>query len=412
MTDHSTASDRNGSDVKITQKRYETDGMLRECTAVVTGYENADGKHYITLDQTIFAPEGGGQKADLGELIVSGSNETVQVLDGHDRVKNCSLQGPVYLVSREIPVGTSVLCKLDWDLRFMRMQQHSGEHVMSGLIHQHFGYNNVSFHLSDSEPVILCFDGVLTREDVLKMETLANEAVCQNIPILVSYPAKEELDRITYRSKIEIAGQVRLVSIEGVDVCACCAPHVPTTGHIGLIKVLSIASYKGGGTQVNILCGKRAQALVQNEHELLTEISREYSTAPEELMRVILAEREDLRKTKEQLASITEAKLLKEVAALSDRDEPCLFAPSLTPHALKICYNALTDRFEKFCGVFSGTDEEGYQFYAGHPALDSTLLAAKMREHLQAKGGGSKDMIQGKLAKKEEEIRLFFRELS
>lgn len=410
----------------MTRKLYETDGLLAECTAVITGYENIEGKHYITLDQTILFPEGGGQKADTGLLIVEdnaagksnddgnvpASNETggrsVRVLDGHERVKGCSLSGPVYLIDAALQVGDSVLCKPDWEQRFSRMQQHSGEHILSGLVHANFGYDNVSFHLSDTDPVIVCFNGPLDHEDILRMETLANQAIWDNIPINVSYPSKEELASITYRSKIEIEGQVRLVTIPGIDVCACCAPHLPSTGHIGLIKIVSSASYKNGGTQLNILCGSRALALLQHEYDLLQNLAKEYSTSAEKLTGVILTQRDELLKAREELGSIREKKLLDEIVALKDEDAPCIFGEDLSPHAMKICYNALTDRFDRYCGVFSGSDEEGYRFYAGHPAHDSKILAGKMREELQANGGGSSDMIQGKLQKKKEEIRLFF----
>lgn len=427
-----------------TNKLYETNGMLKECRARVTGYEEVDGCHYITLDQTIFAPEGGGQKADTGYLIkvsneqintvsegnASQSNgrpdQAIAILDGQDKVKGCTLEGPVYRISRpldssntpgnnETPgiseplrIGDEVLCKLDWEQRFMRMQQHSGEHIVSGLVHKHFGYDNISFHLSDTEPIIMCFNGVLTKEDALRIETLANEAIYVNLPIQVSFPSKEELESITYRSKIEIKGQVRLVTIPDIDVCACCAPHLMSTGQVGLIKVLSIQSYKGG-TQLNVLCGARALAQLQTEHEVLTNLAKEYSTSAVQVTNAILTQRDELKTATEKLAAITEAQLLEKIEAMTEADAPCLFAPTLTPHAMKICYNALCAKYDRFCGVFNGSDETGYQFYAGHPKQDSTILAAKMREGLQAKGGGSKEMIQGKLQKKEEEIILFFK---
>lgn len=401
----------------MTKKLYETDGMLAECTATVTGAATKDGKNYITLDQSIFAPEGGGQKADTGVLILrKNADETAvftenRLLDGFDHVKELSLEGPVYLVSDAMTVGDEILCKLDWKQRFMRMQQHSGEHILSGLIHANFGYENISFHLSDTDPVIMCFSGVLTAEDLIRMERLANEAVWQDLPITVSFPSKEELETITYRSKKELKGQVRLVTIPGIDVCACCAPHLPTTGRIGLIKILSSCAYKGG-TQLNVLCGGRALELVQKEHMQLTDLGREFSAPLEKLPQVILAQVEELKETREKLAAYTEAQLLSRIEAMEDADIPCLFGDNLTPHAMKICYNALCKKYNRYCGVFSKTGEDSYQFYAGHSDHNSADLAALMREGLQALGGGSKEMIQGKVQKKEEEIRLFFSNLT
>ena len=401
----------------MTKKLYETDGMLSECKATVTGAVKCDDAFYITLDQTIFAPEGGGQKADTGTLFpLNAANvETgaggIRLLDGQERFRDVALEGPVYRISKELSAGDKVLCKLDWKQRFMRMQQHSGEHILSGLIHAAFGYENISFHLSDTEPVILCFNGVLSNEDIRRMEDLANEAVWQDLPITASFPSKEELSTISYRSKKELKGQVRLVTIPGIDVCACCAPHLPTTGRIGLIKVLSSCAYKGG-TQLNILCGGRALKLVQQEHAQLTDLGREYSASLEKLPQVILAQMEELKETREKLASYIEAQLLSQIEGLQDTDSPCLFGEALSPHAMKICYNALCKKFNRYCGVFSKTGDNTYQFYAGHCDHNSADLAALMRERLQALGGGSKEMIQGKVQKKEEEIRLFFSNLS
>lgn len=388
-----------------TKKLYETDGMLKECESVVTGYEQIGDRHYITLDQTVFFPEGGGQKADTGTI-----GESVHVLDGHEKIKGCSLQGPVYEVSATLSVGESVLCKLDWEKRLSRMQQHSGEHILSGLVNRHFGYDNVSFHLSDEEPVIVCFNGALSAEDIARMELLANGAIRSDLPIRVSFPSKDELARMEYRSKKELEGQVRIVTVEGVDTCACCAPHLPTTGRIGLLKVVSHASYKNGGTQLNILCGSRAFELLAKEHEMITELGRDYSASMEKLPNAIRAQRDELQNAKETLARITEEQLLNEIASLAPSDARCIFGEDLTPHSMKICYNALCAKYDSWCAVFSGNDSDGYRFYAGNPKHDSRELAKTMREHLNANGGGSAEMIQGKVQKKKEELEFFFQE--
>ncbi len=396
-----------------TEKLYENDGMLMECTATVLAYEEKDGRHFITLDQSVFAPEGGGQKADTGWLTIAGKDQitAARLLDAQDQVKGLSLCGPVYELSDKIPAGISVLCKLDEEKRLMRMQQHSGEHILSGLVHKHFGYDHISFHVRDTEPVIVCFNGTFTDEEINRMEVLANEVIRLNLPIRVSYPSKEELASITYRSKIEIEGQVRLVEIPGVDVCACCAPHLPSTGRIGLLKIISTQSYKGG-TQLNILCGERALQLVMAEHQKITELARIYSTSTDGLTQAILTQQKELHAATEALTKITEEKLLQRIEALTDTDAPCLFEPSMSPHAMKICYNALTEKFDRYCAVFNGDDEKGYQFYAGHPKKNSSDLHGLMREKLDAKGGGSKEMIQGKVQKKKEELLLFFQNLS
>ena len=244
----------------MTEKVYERQSYLEELETTVTESTCEEGQFYVKLKETVLFPEEGGQYSDTGFLLYG--DKKVSVLKG-ELIGNAS-EGETdirYAVDSEIPAGSSVRCVLDWKTRFSRMQNHSGEHIVSGLIHNLYGYNNIGFHLSDYEPVTLTVDGKLSAEQIREIEIKANETVWQNLPITDSYPSKEELSSIDYRSKIEIAGQVRLITIgdpaSPLDICACCAPHVATTGSIGIIKVISFASVKGG-TQVSILCGARA----------------------------------------------------------------------------------------------------------------------------------------------------------
>ena len=157
------------------------------------------------------------------------------------------------------------------------MQQHTGEHIVSGIVNRHFGYRNVGFHLGN-EAVTMDYDGPLTKEQLRMIEQEANQAVAEDIPIEVLYPTQTELDTITYRSKIEIEGQVRIVRIPGYDTCACCAPHVRTTGAIGIIKLTGAIHYKGG-MRVNMLCGFRALKDYNRKEESVTAISQAFCKA-------------------------------------------------------------------------------------------------------------------------------------
>ena len=191
------------------------------------------------MDQTAFFPEGGGQAGDSGFL------EDVEIFDTHEK------QGIVWHYAKApLDPGAQVLGRIDWDKRFSRMQQHSGEHIVSGLVHARFGYDNVGFHLGEQE-VTLDFNGNITKEELVEIELEANKAVFANLPVQISFPSREELAFLEYRSKIEIEGQVRIVTIPGIDVCACCAPHVKLTGEIGLIKLTGVQSHRGG-VRVNI----------------------------------------------------------------------------------------------------------------------------------------------------------------
>ena len=259
-------------------KLYEKQSYLRECEAVVTDCFAKDGSLYVRLDRTILFPEEGGQYADLGELVY-GDNNLVRVLGGELTDKSGS--DIIYRVDKEVPLG-EVRCILDWDLRYERMQNHSGEHVLTGTIHNEFGYDNVGFHLSDDGPVTLDMNGVLTWEEVMEMERKANEIIYNNLPITDSYPVSDELANISYRSKIEIEGQVRLITIgdkdNPVDVCACCAPHVKTTGEIGIIKVISMVNWKGG-VRISMLAGRRALRYINDRFDIIRNVTERLTTS-------------------------------------------------------------------------------------------------------------------------------------
>ena len=246
----------------MTEKLYDKDPYLTEFSATVTGcFINADATFDITLDKTAFFPNEGGQSCDKGTL------------NGLD-VINVELKDDdiVHVVKIFIPEGTVVECVIDSEHRFSNMQMHTGEHIFSGLVHSRFGYDNVGFHLSDNSAT-MDYNGKLSESDVRELEALANEVIWSDKAVKTFFPAESELETLDYRSKSGIKGAVRLVEIEGVDLCACCAPHVAHTGEIGLIKIVSHESYKGG-TRLNYLCGKRALADYSRLFSLESELSK------------------------------------------------------------------------------------------------------------------------------------------
>jgi alanyl-tRNA synthetase len=204
-----------------------------------------DGMFLIILDQTAFYPEGGGQPSDRGTL------GEVSVLDVREKSEEI-----LHLTDKPLKEGSVVTGVIDWDRRFIHMQNHTGEHLLSGIVHKHYGFENVGFHMGKDE-VTVDFDGVLTKEQLEKAEAEANDKIWQNVPVLESFPSKEELSNMDYRSKKELTGQVRIVEIPGGDICACCGTHVMKTGEIGILKVTGMKKYKGG-VRVSMLCGKMA----------------------------------------------------------------------------------------------------------------------------------------------------------
>ena len=258
-----------------------------------TGEIPEEKRYQIVLDRTAFFPEGGGQYADTGQL--QADSEVVRVLDVQER------DGKIFhITDRPVLAGSTVSGQIDWAERFMKMQQHTGEHIVSGLVHAHFGYDNVGFHLGSID-CTMDFNGEITREELHEIELRANEAAAANLDIQVSYPSGEELAGLEYRSKIEIEGWVRIVTIPGFDVCACCAPHVKKTGEIGVIKLTHVQRYKGG-VRVTMLCGSRALADYDRKSESVRRISASLCAKEDEVAEAVEHLKEECAQLKAKLA--------------------------------------------------------------------------------------------------------------
>ena len=377
-------------EIAKTVRLYDQDAYATKFEAEVLACEEVEKKekkvYQVWLDQTLFFPEEGGQSPDMGTI------DGIKVLDVQikDEVITHTLAAP-------LAVGTTVKGVVDWKHRFYNMQQHSGEHIFSGIVHNRFGYDNVGFHLSDSI-VTMDFNGVITAEDIEKIETEVNQAIIENIPVEVSYPTKEELKVLEYRSKIEIEGQVRIVTIPGYDVCACCAPHVRRTGEIGMLKVMNVQSYKGG-VRISILCGFRALEAFRQKADIITELMAQFSTNQEALVENVTKLKNTNQTMKNQLASAKQELMEYKVAAIpEDSENAILFESDLDTPVVRNVVNGLVEQFTGICAVFVGNDESGYQFIIGSKNKDCRQIAAALREKLSARGGGSDKMIQGSVA--------------
>jgi len=394
-------------------KLYEKQSKLKECEATVVDCYVNNGEVYIKLDESIFFPEEGGQYADTGVLEYCDSADasvvhSVRLLDG--QIENNEI---IYQVSDEIPIKTKILCKLDWNKRFDRMQNHSGEHILSGLINREYGYNNVGFHLSDDDMVTLVVDGALTREQVAELESKVNAVIYQNYPITDTYPTKEELANISYRSKIEIDGQVRLITIgneiQTIDICACCAPHVARTGEIGILKVTGVMKVKGN-TQISILCGRRALEYINHNLDTLSQLANAFTTHADNVPGIVDNLKNENIELKSQLSDYKEKVIIEDI--ISNPDNRCIFTKEqLSAQNMKNIFNTLIQHCAGYVGIFAGTDDAGYRYYAGGKGLDARELAKVMRENLGTKGGGSEEMIQGKAESTREAILQFWKQL-
>lgn len=378
----------------MTEKLFYQDSHRSTFTAIVQEVRPSGNGYEIILDRTAFFPEGGGQSSDTGSL-GGVSVSDVQEIDGKI----------IHYTDGPLVEGTEVEGCIDWTEHFSKMQQHTGEHIVSGLIHKIYGYHNVGFHLG-TDSVTLDFNGVVPKEKLHEIEQLANEAVAKNLPVQVLYPTDEELSKISYRSKIEIEGQVRIVVIDGYDVCACCAPHVKQTGEIGLIKLVGMQNYKGG-VRISMLCGFRAledyYQKEKNNREIAVMLSaKEYETAVE-----VERLQEELAMKKAKIAELERKFLEQKVETLDISGEiVCLFEET-DPVMTRELVNLLLKKGAKMAAVFSGNEREGYRYVLGSRSLDVRENGKLLNEAFHGRGGGKPEMVQGTVQGKREEIEAF-----
>ncbi len=299
--------------------------------------------------------------------------------------------------------GTEVTGKIDWDHRFSNMQQHSGEHIFSGLMNSTYGYDNVGFHLSD-QVVTMDFNGPLTMEQALEIEERANRVIYSNVNIKTGYPAKEEIEKLQYRSKIEIDGPIRIVEVEGVDICACCAPHVRRTGEIGILKIMNMQNYKGG-VRISILCGKTALMAYREKNFTVQNLMTELCTSENDLLNQVKKIKATSQTYKQELVSLKKSVVLEKVENIPEEEKNVvLFEENLETNTMRQIVNILTDKHEGICGIFDGNDADGYKFILSSRDTDMNNVTVTLREKLKAKCGGSKEMIQGSVQAAKDDI--------
>ncbi len=377
----------------MTRKLYDEDARLQEFDGTVLSCEYDEKKkcYGVILNQTAFFPEEGGQMPDRGIL------GEEPVLDVKLKKNPVTFEETIiHMMKNPLEPGASVHGRIDWAHRFDQMQQHSGEHIISGLVNKYYQYNNVGFHLG-AEEVTLDFDGTLTLEQLRAIELEANQAVKENFPVMISFPDPTALAALSYRSKIDIKGAVRIVEFPGYDICACCAPHVQRTGEIGLIKITSVQSHRGG-VRVNILCGDRAIADYTRKQDSVSSISVQLSSKPDLVADAVEKLRMDNTKLKDQICALQAALMQEKMNALPDPSESrhaVLIADTLDAIAARNTANQLADRYEGFGTVLVGNDQTGYRYVITSRKMDCKALAGDLRSTFQAKGGGSSEMIQG-----------------
>ena len=386
--------------IEMTDKLFYRDSHMTKFTANVMDCQEKDGKYLVILDRTAFFPEGGGQYADTGRL------DDVRVLDVYEE------NGIIYHVTdhwMEPGTGSVVTGQIDWEERFMKMQQHTGEHIVSGLVHKKFGYNNVGFHLGTTD-CTMDFNGEITKEELLEIERKANEAVIQDLDVVVTYPSKMELQTLEYRSKIEIEGQVRIVTIPGYDVCACCAPHVNTTGEIGQIKLTNVQRYKGG-VRVTMLCGFRALEDYNRKLQATKQISAALCAKEDETVEAVEHLQDEITSLKQTIVGLHKELLSYKAKEVPPEEETvCLFEEEWEGELPRLLMNLVLDGEHEVCAVFSGGTDDNYRYVIGSRSVNLRELVRELNEKFQGRGGGKPEMVQGSLKGEQEELRVWMKE--
>lgn len=380
-----------------TKKLYDIDAYATTFTAqVLSCTAQATGTYAITLDQTLFFPEEGGQSPDQGTL-------------GDTFVQDVQIKNDIitHFLDKPLEIGSTVAGEINWQHRFSNMQQHSGEHLFSGLAYQRFGYQNVGFHLSD-QIVTMDFDGVFTEEELIAMEQSVNEAIAANIETRTGYPSPEELATLEYRSKLNLTEGIRIVEFPGYDVCACCAPHVHRTGEIGMFKIQSIQNYKGG-VRISFLCGFRALAEYRKKAQIISDLTGILTTSPEQLADSVSKLKTQNQSLKTQLNNAKQSLLEYKISAIpAEQKDVILFESNLDAPVMRAIVNQLVEKHTGICGIFVENEDDVYTFIIGSRSVDCRQVAASMKETFSSRGGGSATMIQGSVTAEKQNILSFF----
>ncbi len=389
----------------MTYKLYDVKPYDTKFDAIVVKVIKEGNKTAIVLDKTLFFPEEGGQSPDKGVIIFEDRSINIVDVQIKDDVIYHYAESDASFLVEQSPVSGEI----DFSHRFSNMQQHTGEHIFSGLAKKHFGCINVGFHLSDNE-VTFDYDKPLTSEEIQFLETEVNNVIYENRKVTAYYPDKKELLNLDYRSKKEIEGDVRLVEIEGIDLCACCAPHVRRTGEIGICKVVNYINYKGG-VRISILCGRRALELFRKLDNTTKDISKSLSAKREDLAEEVNRLSDSLHNAEYKLMDMEKQYLdltFENIVALKGGKhslskhiitDDCIILKldGFNNNSLRGIVNNLKEKYPDLLVGAIQRVEKGYFFIIGSGKIDCKKVSTYLRDNYGAKGGGSSLMIQGNL---------------
>ena len=377
-----------------TKKLFYADVMRREFTAAVVSCEEAKGGFAVTLDQTAFYPEGGGQPCDRG--VLGGAS----VLDVHEKAGVIT-----HLCDKPLPVGETVAGELDWARRFDHMQQHSGEHICSGIICQQYGCDNVGFHMG-ADAVTIDFNADITWDALLAIEARANQYIYENHAIDIRFYRGAELDAVDYRSKKALDGDVRIVKFPGADCCACCGTHVVQSGQVGIVKFLSCQKFREG-VRIDMLAGERAYRYLSATWEQNLHAAQLLSSRPTESAKAVERVLAELGALKQRAAKLEEASFAQVAVQNSGVGDVLLFEDDMSPDSVRKLCDAVSQTCGGRCAVFAGAGE-AWKYAVGQVGGDLRELTKNMNAALSGRGGGKPNFVHGSVNAPREAIEAFF----
>ena len=378
----------------MSEKLYYSNPFLQEFTATVLSCEQDKAGWKVVLDRTAFYPEGGGQPADTGIL---GDASVIDVREKEGVI--------VHTCDKALNVGDTVIGRIDWARRFDHMQQHSGEHIVSGIICARYGCDNVGFHLG-KDMVTIDFNHDISPDDLPAIEAQANAFIWSDTPIDIRFLEGDALRQAEYRSKKFIPGLVRLVAFPGADCCACCGTHVLRAGQVGLVKLLSCQKFREG-VRMELLCGKRAFDYLSGTWEQNLAVSRALSAKPLQTHAAVERLKGELESVKLRAATLETADFARKGAEYAGKGDVVLFEGDMSADSVRRLCDAVLDTCGGRCAVFAGEDGN-FKYAVGIREGDIRPLVKELNGALNGRGGGKPNFAQGSVAAKEADIQAFF----
>lgn len=378
-----------------TSRIYQKDVYLRSFTASVTSVDD----NIVTLDQTAFFPEGGGQSCDLGTI------NGFRVLDVQES------DGEIFHTledSHTLKAGDAVSCELDWERRFLNMQRHCGEHILTGVIYREYGGVNRGFHMGDEYMTIdIAMEDnpeytALTWDMLLEAERMTNELIWENVPMITRhFDTYEEAANEPVRKKIVLEGDITLVGIgspeNGWGCCACCGTHPSHTGQVGLVKVFKLEPNKGM-FRIYFEAGRAAMADYSKRFDITSTLGTKYSAGPDDLLDKIKVQEDKNKETRVQLNNLRQS-VIKEKAdtiqqEIGDGNVHCYSFDELSLDDIRNMSKKLDFSDSKLI-MFTDSASLTCLLYSGGKA-DCGKLVKDNASVFGGKGGGRADNAQAK----------------